>query len=179
MQSYKGDATELKMIAAGTPPLNAVSLALDDFYAGAYETQALGLMIFDNGFAPLANAIRRDIFAKSFKQIFDQFLQAGSFESYLTVFRKIFGDDVEVTFTVPAAGKLTIEINATDTEESDFVARQVVSNEFVYSPVVTQEGDQLVFSSIQGFTSEYELETMLFELVPAGIFTQITLTIGA
>lgn len=180
MQYFKGDAKELMMIGAGLPAMTTVGASLDDFFEDAYETVPLGEMLFDNNFAPLANAIRRDIFARSFKQIFEAFQNSGTFEAYLIVFRKIFGEDVEVTFEVPDPGKLNIAILSTNTEESVFVARQVVSNAFEYNPVITQDGiDTLVFSSILGFTSEYELQTMLFEMVPAGIFTNITLTIGA
>lgn len=180
MQYFKGDAKEIKVVAAGLSATEVIGLRLDAFFEGAYETVPLGEMIFDNAFAPLSNAIRRDIFARSFKQLFESFQHAGTFEAYLEVFRKIFGDDVEVEFTVPAAGKLNIVINSTNTEESTFVARQIVGNDFEYDPVITQDGqDTLVFSSIQGFTSEYELQTMLFEMVPGGIFTNITLTIGA
>jgi hypothetical protein len=57
------------------------------------------------------------------------------------------------------------------------VARVIESNAYVYYNVITQDGvDQIVFQSIQGFTTQYELERMLFEMVPAGIFTDIDLT---
>ncbi len=167
MQYFKGDPKELKMVNSALPALEADGLALDDFFTDCYETVALGELLYDNQRAPLANAIRRDIFARSFKQLFESFQRAGTFEAYIDVFTKIFGDDVAIVFTVPAAGKLNIAINATNTEENTFVARQIVDNTYEYNPVITQ-----------GFTSEYELQTMLFEMVPGGIFTQITLTIG-
>lgn len=172
----KEDAVELQYYNSVAPLSDILSGERDDFFEDAYECFVLGEVLYDTNRTPLANAIRRDIFRVSFAAIFESFLAAGSFESYLTVFRKIFGDDVEVDFTVPAPGKLNIDITATGVELTNFVAREIFSDAFVYSPMITQDGvDNIVFQSIKGFTSEYELEQMLFEMVPAGVFTQITL----
>ena len=179
MQYFKGDEKEQKMVGAGLPVTSALSLQKDLFFDGAYEAAPLGDLIYDTNRAPLARAMPRDIFRMSFKQIFDAFVEAGSFESYLTVFRKIFGDDVEVVFTVPGPGKLNIDIAASGLEISRFVVRRVENNAYVFEPLVTQDGDQIVFQTVQGFQSQYELEQMLFELVPAGIYTNISLTVGS
>ena len=178
MQNFKnGDATELKYENSAEPILSTLSSDKDDFFEGAYETAPLGDMIFDSNRSPLTNAIKKEIFRAAFKQIFEAFVKVGTFEAYLTVFAKIFGDDAVISFTVPAPGKLTISIEATQIELSDFIYRIVENNEFVYDQIITQDGvDNLVFQSIQGFATQYELERMLFEMVPAGIFTDIDLT---
>ncbi len=176
-QYFKGDDTEIKMYTAGKFATDAVGIQLDLFEDGAYDTYALGDLIFDNDLSPLANAIPRLIFREAFKEIFDAFVAVGSFEAYLTVFRKIFGDDVEVTFTVPAAGKLNIDIVATGVELSDFITRYIENNEYVIDEIIDEEGDNIAFQGLKGFQSQYELEQMLFEMVPAGIYTTITLDI--
>lgn len=177
-QYFKGDDTEIKMEACASPIIDATSIAKDEFLAAAYECQPLGELLYDNALAPLSNAIKRDIFITSFKQIFDAFLVAGTFESYLTVFKKIFGNDVIVTFTVPEAGKLNIDIDAQDFILYNMVERLIVDNAYVLSEIITQDGDNLAIQNLQGFETQYEIEQMLFELVPAGIYTQITLSIG-
>lgn len=179
LQYFKGDDTEKKFVLAAKDTLDGLELNKDEFFDQAYETAGLGLVIFDSGRSPLSNAISRDIFGSAFSQIFDAFVKVGTFEAYLTVFRKIFGEDVDVQFTVPAPGKLTIEIEAQGVELTRFITRYIEDNAYVYDNMVTEDGDQIVFQSIKGFTSQYELEQMLFEMVPAGIFTDISLTLGA
>lgn len=179
MQYFKpNDEKEIKMVEAGSPPFDAKSAELDDFFEGCYSTFPLGDLLWESGRSPLSNAIVQSIFRQSFPEIFEAFTVAGSFESYLTVFSKIFGEDAEVTFTVPAPGKLEISIVATGIELSPFITRYIEDNAYVFDNIVDEEGDNIVFQTIQGFQTQYELERMLFEMVPAGIYTEISLTIG-
>ena len=178
MQYFKGDPIEIKFDEAGAPLLDGISADRTEFFNDAYDTAPLGDLLQVTGRAPLSNAIPNDIWRGSFAEIFNSFLLAGSAESYLTVFRKIFGENVEVTFTIPGPGKLLIYIVTSDLETFHWVGRHVEDNAYVYDNIVTQDGDQLIFQSIKGFQSEYELNAMLFEMVPAGIWTVITLTFG-
>ena len=178
MQLYKGDATELKFDAAGEPIMSELSLQKELFFEGAYSAAPLGDLIFDDLRSPLSNAIAKDIFRIAFSEIFEAFVQVGTFEAYLTVFRKIFGEDVDVTFTVPAPGKLLIDILANEVELTDFIARYIEDNAYILDEVIDDEGDNIAFQSIKGFTSEYELNQMLFEMVPDGIYTEITLALA-
>ena len=178
VQYFKGDETEIKFFNCIDPIATILSEQKSDFFDQALTCYILGQVLYDTGRAPLANAIPRSIFAESFAGIFNAFLSAGSFESYLTVFRSIFGDDVEVEFTVPAPGKLQIDIQATGLVLFDFVSKYVMDNNYVYDEIIDDAGDNIAFQSIKGLESQYEVEQMLFELVPAGIYTEITLTIG-
>lgn len=178
MQYFKGDDFEVKMTEVGIPISDVISAAKDDFFDDAFGCFVLGELLYDTNRAPLANAIPRNIFRETFESVFDSFVEAGTFESYLSVFRKVFGDDVEVTFTVPAPGKLQIEIVAAGFELSNFVANRIVDNEYVFDNVVDDDGNQIVFETVKGFQTQYELEQMLFEMVPDGIYTEITLTVG-
>ena len=177
-QFYKGDSEELKFYNAGEPVLTGLAMQKNDFWTDAYNCYVLGQIIWDSARSPLANAITRSIFRKSFQTIFESFLFAGSFESYLIVFKKVFGASVDVTFTVPAPGKLNIDIVADTIEITDFITRYISENSYFYDEVIDDEGDNIAFQSVEGFESEYELQQMLFEMVPAGIYTNITLTIG-
>jgi len=177
-QYFKGDEIELQMDACAAEPADSIEMQLDDFFEGAYTSFPLGDVIYDTGRSPLSNAINRDIFRSSFPEIFESFVMAGNFDSYLAVFNKIFGEEVEVDFTIPDPGKLNIDILADEVELSNFISRTIENNEYNYDEMVTQDDDQIVFQSIKGFKSQYELEQMLFEMVPAGIFTTITLDLA-
>lgn len=172
------DAQEKKFDLAGEPVLTLCSSQKDLFLAGAYECAPLGELIFDDLRSPLSNAINRDVFRLAFREIFDAFVAVGTFEAYITVFKKIFGNDVDVEFTVSAPGKLAIAITAESVALSNFITRYIVDNAYVFDTIVDQDGENIVFQSIPGFTSQYEVEQMLFEMVPAGIFTDISLTIS-
>lgn len=178
MQYFKGDDLEKKFDASGETICSNLSLAKDEFLSGAYDAAPLGDVIFDSLRSPLSNAIDRAIFRIAFSEIFDAFVKVGTFEAYLTVFEKIFGETVTVEFTVPGPGKLEIDIAADDVEESLFLARLIENNTYVFDQIIDDEDDNIVFQTIQGFQSQYELEQMLFEMVPGGVYTNISLTLG-
>ncbi len=179
-QRYKAtDPIEEKFYQSAAPLFDILSAERDDLFTDAYACFKLGEVLWDTNRAPLANAIARDIFRTSFEGIFDSFVEVGTFESYISVFKKIFGDNVDIQFTVPAAGKLEIDITATGVELNNLAARIIEDDAYVLYDLITQDGiDEIMVQSIKGFTSQYELERMLFEMVPAGIFTTITLTLG-
>lgn len=179
-QKFKGDAIELKYFNSGLPIMTAISMALDDFFAGAYNAGPLGDILHDINRSPLANAISLDIFRTSFNTIYNVFRSSGTFESYLTVFRDIFGNDVGVTFTVPAPGKLNIDIIATDLTEDPLLARHIAFETYLTDNIIWYDPSpaqgNILAQSIKGFKTQYELTQMLFEMVPDGIFTNITLS---
>jgi hypothetical protein len=178
MQFFKGDETELKFYQSGKPIFDILDTQKNLFFDGAYTAYDLGGLIYDLKKSPLSNAIKRDIFREAFKEIFDGFIKAGTFEAYIDIFTKIFGETVSIEFTVPAPGKLNIDIEADGVVLYDFASRYIEDNEYVFDEVIDDEDDNIVFQTVKGFTSQYELETMLFELVPGGIYTTISLSVG-
>ena len=179
IQYFKNDGTELKFYNSARPIMDIVSNQKDIFFDDVFDCKVLGEIIFDSNLSPLTNSIPRDIFRDTFNTLFKTFRSAGSFEGYLDVFRKVFGDSVDVTFTVPSAGRLQIDIVADSIAEENFVAARIEDDAYVYDNVKTQDDDQIVLQSIKGYETQQELEQMLFEMVPHGVFAQITLTLGA
>lgn len=59
-------------------------------YDGVYESIPLGRILVRRKRVPLTNAIRREVFQYSFMKIFEAWSFAGTAESYITVFKKIF-----------------------------------------------------------------------------------------
>ncbi len=187
-QYFKGDDVEKKYEAAALEILTQIGMQIDDFFDNAYDANSLGDLLHDVKRSPLSNAIVLEIFRESFNTIYTAFTVAGSFESYLTVFRKIFGEGVDVVFNAdnltggmspPGPGKLTIDIIADQLEESNFIAREISNDTYVFDNVIFEDDDgtgNILFQSVKGFQSQYELEQILFEMVPDGIFTDISLT---
>lgn len=177
-QFFKGDARELQFYNSGKPTTDLVQDEKDSFFEDAFECYLLGDLLHDNQISPLANGIDRLVFRQSFSAIYESFITVGTFEAYLLVFSKIFGDDVEVEFDVPAPGKLNIGIQAVGLDTFNFAVRRIVDNQYLVDRIITQAEDVLVFRSFKGIDSQYELEQLLFEMVPQGIYTEITLTLG-
>jgi hypothetical protein len=177
MKFFKGDETEIKIYDAFEALLSSLEVEKDELYEFAYVAKSLGDAIFLSGKSPLTNAISQEVFRDSFSSLFSYFKQVGTAEAYINVFKQIFGDSVEVLFTVPGPGKLNITVDANEVELSDFVAREIDNNTYLYQPVIDHLGNNIAFQTVAGLQSEAEVNTMLFEMVPQGIFTQITLTL--
>lgn len=180
MKYFKGDATELKFYNAFLGIVSGIEASENDFYTNGYSAAPLGDAIYEANKSPLTNVITKEIFRIAFNEIFDAFIAVGTAEAYLTVFRKIFGDSVEVEFVVPGPGQLDINIEALELELVNLAVREIVEDNYVLYDLITQDGlDEIMLQSVVGIDSQYELENMLREMVPQGIFTQISLTIGS
>ena len=175
---FKGDQDEKNYHEVGREFITNLGFDRETFFDEAYSCQRLGEILHESKRVPLANAIPIEVFKESFKSIFGSFLEAGSFYGYLNVFADIFGPTVDVTFTVPAPGKLEIDIVADSVAEYLFATNEIEGDIFTSNNIVDQEDDNIIFRLVKGFKSQYEVEQMLFEMVPAGIFTEITLTLG-
>lgn len=178
MQYFKGDETELKFVNAGLPAFTGVSLSKAAFFDGCYDAAPLGQLIWDLKASSIARGINRAAFSVVFNEIFNRFNVAGTFELYIDVFKLIFGEDAEIEFTVPAPGKLEIEISAAEATLFDFIAATIEDNDYTFDEVVDDTGDNIAFATIAALVSQYETEQFLYQLAPGGIFTTITLTIG-
>lgn len=179
MQYFKGDDFEKKAYAAVAPIFDAVGLQKDLYFAGAYGSGTLGDLLYITMRAPLTHAMKQEVFRLTFKEIFQAFVYGGVLEAYITVFKKIFGETVTIVFGVPGPGKLTIDIAADGVEISNLLSRYIEDNTYLFDELITQGGDNIAVQTVKGFQTQYELEQMLFEMVPGGIYTVISLTVGA
>lgn len=182
MQAFKEtDEKEEKVVATAFPVLDLISNNRTDFFDGAYEAFPLGDVLFDLDRDPLVGVVTREIFRSSFFAIHQLFTRPGTFEFYLDVFRAVWGDDVEVEFSIPQPGVLQINIQALDVQLNIAMARRIVNNSYVYDEIILQggdyDGDNLAFQGTQGIKTQNETDTLMFELHPAGVFVQTTLDI--
>ena len=178
MQYFKGDELELKIIACCDDLLTSLNTNINEFYSDAYNCKKMAELIYDNDLMPLTNAIRRDIFLNCFIELFEAWSYCGSFESYLTVFTKIFGTGTTIEFTVPGPGKLEIEIEATGFDEHLSIARHIEDDNYIYNYIITQASDNIIFRMLTGIQTQYDCEKLLFTMVPNGIYTEINLIIS-
>lgn len=178
LQPFKDyDQTEIKVRDAVLPTLNLIGGQLDLFFQDFENAQPLGGVLWDTQRAPLTPALPRDVFMASFAAIFNLFTRPGTFEYYLQVFRKIWGIDVAIEFIVPGPGKLQINIHAAVTDVVLFVARRLDGLDYVFDEVITQSGDNIVFQILKGLKTQSEVDALMKELKPHGIYIETTLTI--
>jgi hypothetical protein len=177
MQFFKNDALENKIYEATLKLFNVTNQAQDDMELGAYECAKMGELLYDTARMPLVNVIKREIFINCFKQIFEAWAHCGTFESYLTVFRKIFGEDATINFTVPAYGELEVDVEATTGQLFDGLVKIIETNEYVLYDLQDNEGENILFRTQFGIETQDELEKVVFSLVPNGVFTTVSLTI--
>jgi hypothetical protein len=175
-QNFKGDATELKMRAIAEPLLDLTDLALNSFYQDGFDCSPFLLMLYDEKRMPFSERIPRAAFVDFVKEALKNFPVTGTFESYLFVLRSIFGLASEINFIVPDPGKLEIDIAAISNTEFDFIAREFTGGMFTFFDMVDSEGNILTFRGVPGIDTEYELNLLFSEIMPAGITPTIALT---
>lgn len=178
LQRFKeNDETEAKVIAVAMPTLNALGVERDDFYDGANTAYGLGGVLYDLDRDPMSGALSRDIYIQAFPAIHQLFKRPGTFEFYLTVFRAIWGDAVEIEFGVPSPGVLTINASVLDLDTFDLIAREIVNNVYTYPEVIDQDGDNIAVVDTIGIKTQSQINALMNEIAPEGIFVITTLTI--
>ncbi len=175
-QSFKGDSVETKMRSVADPVFDLTNASLDDFYDQGFDASPFLLMLYDNGKIPYSQRIKRDYFVVFIKEALKRFPVIGTFESYVFILTAIFGEFTEINFEVPGAGKLAIDITAADSVEFEFVGREFEDGVFSIFNIVDYDGSLLIFRGIPGIQSEYDLELLFSEIIPAGIFPDTSLS---
>lgn len=178
IQKFKdNDLIEAKVIEAFAPKFASLGSDRDDFYNGAFECFAFGDVLYVLKRSPMAGVITQEVFRRSFFAIHDLFTKPGTFEFYMQVFRAIWGENVDVEFTVPAPGILQININVLDVENFDFIAREIVNNSYVHSKILDHDGDNIEFQDTVGIKTQDEINALMHEFCPAGIYNETNLDI--
>lgn len=179
IQLFKqNDDRDQKVKAAVEPIFSEIDSSRDDFYDGAWTASPLGDVLYQLSRDPTAGVVTQDTFRQAFPAIHEIFSRPGTFEFYLEVFRAIWGQDVEVEFEVPDPGELLINIEALTAQQDDWIARSIVDNKYVFDEIVDHEGDNIAFQTRQGIKTQKEVDALILEIYPAGVWVQTTLVIG-
>ncbi|MGN1058374.1 MAG: hypothetical protein ACI4Q7_03370, partial [Candidatus Avelusimicrobium sp.] len=88
---FKGDDAEKKIVAGANSLFQVLGGEMRLFLQNAYKGEGLGRVLYDAEMAPLVNVLPRDTFAGTMNALLENFQQAGTFESYISVFKTIFG----------------------------------------------------------------------------------------
>lgn len=177
LQPFKiNDDVEAKLTEAFVSSLRVVDGQFDAMFAGVYTAQPMGGAIYDAGADPLVGPLVRASYIVSFLQIHALFQRPGTYELYLAVFRAIWGSDVSVVFT-PTPGKLSIVIEALSTTLELFAARRIEDNHYMDDEVLAENLDNLVFQVPTGIKTQQEVDALMRELHPIGIWVEATLDI--
>lgn len=176
VQLFKGDPVEIRMKSVADPVIDLTDSALDEFYAQGYDASPFLLAMYDDGRMPFSERIARDAFVDFVKKAFMNFPVTGTFEAYISILTEIFGPGTQIFFTVPAPGKLRIDINAISSSEFEFIGREFVGGAYEYFNIVDDLGNMLIFRGIPGIDTDYELRLLISEIMPAGITPDINLT---
>ncbi len=178
-QKFKGDQTELKMEAAATGAFDVCNVGLDDFSEGAYHGAPFLLEMYDSGRMPFADRVPRDSFVAFIEEALVRFPFTGTFESYIFILQAIFGEGSGVLFEVPGPGKIEIAVNAASSLSFDWEGREISGGSAEDFDIVDHLGNQIVFGGVAGIDSESELQMLLAEIIPAGVFAAVTLAFFA
>jgi hypothetical protein len=174
-QYFKGDAQELKYDAAGKPAFDACEAALDQFFESGYTASDFLLMLYDSGRMPFSARVPREAFVDFIRQAIPNFPFTGTFPAYLFILEAIFGEGTEVLFDVPDPGKLDILISTPAITDIEWIGREFVDGAYEEFSFITDDLFELQFRGISGIDSSAELEQLLSELKPLGIYTTFTL----
>ena len=111
-QNFNGDNLEMKFCGAFDAVFDDIKSALTQFIEECYGAKALGYTLYDSGAAVLDGVVARDVFADYYDDIFRQFPYGGTFESYLFILKRIFGEQAEISFEILASAALRINIKS-------------------------------------------------------------------
>lgn len=179
MQDFNSnDDLEKRIRNLIVPILSVYNSEKTVFFDEAYESYRLGDILYDLDASPLAGNISKDIFRTSYFAIHQLYTRPGTFEFYLDVFRALFGDDVDVEFVIPAPGKLLINIDVLSIQLVNLQARRIEDGAYVYYDLVTETGDNIVAQVTQGPRTQSEIDAIMIELKPQGIWVETTLVIS-
>lgn len=179
MQRFKtNDPTEPQVYNLLLPILETLGLDRDTFFDEAFETFGLGGVLYDLDRDPIADVVTRDVYQNGYPAIHELFTRPGTFEFYISVFRKIFSDDVDVQFQIPDPGKLNIIVSAFTFQTFNLTAREIVDDAYVNSPLVTSDtNDFIMVQGVKGIKTQEEIEGLLSEISAYGVYTTVELVI--
>lgn len=173
VQYFKGDETELKFYQAGAPLMDAISLDLTSFSEEAYAAADFLLMLYDEGRFPFSDRVPREAFVAFIMGCISNSNFIGTYESYIFLIQSIFGAQSTIFFDETDPGKLNLTVSTSSSLEFDFV----VLDGSTITTLLTADGETLSLFGIAGIENEAELNALLAEFVPAGIYPNIELVL--
>lgn len=154
VQKLINDTEENKFYAVWLRLFEQTMKDLQDYFNLVYESNLLGQLIFDNQLSEIAKIINRELFIKTYWQIFNEEQKNGTVDAHLYILYAIFGsnatifiDQVSPLYVRYLIQTNTITLNNWITKHGD--------------KMVTKDGDNLMFRSLLSGLTNAELENLL------------------
>ena len=172
----ENDSNEEKLKTVIAAFMDTVDEDLDSFWSDAFTTYGLGQVLKDTSADPVSKMLILSAFLRSFKTIHESYQKPGTYKFYLDIFRKIWGETVDVEFENPAPGHLIINLDATDLQQEFLLARDIVDSQYVFDEVVTTDtGDNIIVRVTITPWTEPEVLKLMRAIAPAWLFSEVNL----
>jgi hypothetical protein len=172
----ENDTNEEKVKNVIAAFMDAVDEDLDSFWEFAFTTYGLGQVLRDTSADPVSKMLILSAFLRSFKTIHESYQKPGTYNFYLDIFRKIWGETVAVEFTNPAPGVLLINLDATDFQQEILLARDIVDGQYVFPELVTTDtGENIIVRVTITPWTEIEVLKLMRALAPAWLYYEVSL----
>lgn len=127
---------------------------LQDYYNLVYESNLLGALIFDNQLSEIAKIINRELFIKTYWQIFNEETKNGTVDAHLYILYAIFGSNATIFVDQQSPLYVRYLIQTNTITLNNWLTKQG-------DQMVTKNGDRLMFRSILSGLTNAELENLL------------------
>lgn len=154
VQKLINDSEENKFFNVWLQLFQQTMSDLQDYFNLVYESQLLGSLIFDNQLSEMAKIINRELFIKTYWQIFNEESKNGTVDAHLYILYAIFGSNatIYVNQISPLYVKYLIETNT------------ITLNNWLTKAgdqMITKAGDRLMFRTILSGLTNAELANLL------------------
>lgn len=154
VQKLINDTEENKFYSVWLQLFQQTMADLQDYYNLVYESQLLGGLIFDNQLSEMAKIINRELFIKTYWQIFNEETKNGTVDAHMYLLYAIFGSTATIYYEriSPLVVKYWIQTNTMTLHP--WVTKHG-------EQMITKDNDVLMFRSLlQGLTNA-ELASLL------------------
>lgn len=153
-QLMRGDDFETRFYNVWLSLWNQTMVDLQSYYNLAYESNALGAFLFENDLAQIARAISKDLFIKTYWQLFKEQEKNGTYDTHMYLLYAIFGGDSTIYVENPAPLHVIYNIATKTQDKADWVTR-------AGDNVITRSGDQITFRTLVLDLNNEEIQAIL------------------
>jgi len=154
VQKLINDTEENKFYSVWLQLFQQTMADLQDYFNLVYESQLLGGLIFDNQLSEMAKIINRELFIKTYWQIFNEETKNGTVDAHMYLLYAIFGSTATIYYEriSPLVVKYWIQTNTISLEP--WITKHG-------EQMITKNGDVLMFRSLLSGLTNAELANLL------------------
>lgn len=169
MQMMRNDTLERKFYAVWTAMFEQTMADLLSYYELAYQSSIMGEIIFDNQLAAIAKVISRDLFIKTYWQIFNEQRRNGTLDAHMYLLYAIFGGDATIYVQNPDPLHTIFHIATKQISLRQWGTRNGDN-------MVTRGGDNIVFRTVLQNLTNAEIAALLQATANYGEFLEFQIS---